>query len=839
MIKDKNITVSVTKKLQDLGYDVSLWDTSLSPKLLNEDILEVLKTSSKRNHNLQKTKENYGYPDRIFFNKEYKLLILVEEKSNIKKHRDNNPLCENFTLSNECNVVDFAIQGIIWYMQQFVNKLKNLEDYKIIGIAVSGDISENKIGKFDCFVVNNARIKHVKEITNFVKIEEFLSIFIDFDEQKHIENIKQSSKKINQLLRDLDSTERPVILSYLMIALYGQDLNKKFELFSKIKDNKNLLIDMISSSIQTTLTEQKVMKNKIDFIKSKINLLKESPDVKIETIHSILTELKENVLPLINGTFSTRSNFDIIGKFYEEFLKYAGFANVKRGIVLTPEHITTLFTNLIDIKTNDVILDICCGTGSFLIAAMNKIINTVENQNLLDKKEKIDNIKKKQIIGVEINTTMYILAISNMLFRGDGKSQIFHGSAIGDSFETKEIIKKIKELSPTIGFINPPYSGRESKTNPTFKEITFLEKILSLCSRYVIIIAPYSMYFSENERRAKILKQHKLKAVINMPKELFQPNAATYTSIAIFETNIPHNFDEEVAFYDLKDDGFVMTPKGRVDFNNNWAEKEKKLLDFIKNPNNKGNLVNSIKTKIKENEEWNIYAHTKTDYSNLKISNFEKVIKNYILFQIKKDFDILHLNLDEYELLEQLIFSKKFSEYQRIIKKQENYTAKLNINKWKWFKITDIFKIENSKVQNTKELITGQEIYYIGAAKNNNGVKAKVEKIDSYVSKGNCVLFINGGEGSGGYSLYQPDDFMAIKGFTSCGYSKKLNVFNGLFLVTVLDQHRYKFSYGRSWQANRFNSTKICLPINEKGKIDWNFMTNFVKNHPLAKLIEE
>ena len=36
-----------------------------------------------------------------------------------------------------------------------------------------------------------------------------------------------------------------------------------------------------------------------------------------------------------------------------------------------------------------------------------------------------------------------------------------------------------------------------------------------------------------------------------MPKELFQPNAATHTAIAIFKTNIPHN-NKEVLFYDLK-----------------------------------------------------------------------------------------------------------------------------------------------------------------------------------------------------------------------------------------------------------------------------------------------
>lgn len=83
--------------------------------------------------------------------------------------------------------------------------------------------------------------------------------------------------------------------------------------------------------------------------------------------------------------------------------------------------------------------------------------------------------------------------------------------------------------------------------------------MLDNCSRYGVIIAPYSVYFKEEETRKNILKKHTLKCVVNMPKDLFQPNAGTYTALAVFETNLPHDYDKEVAFYDLDDDGFVLT----------------------------------------------------------------------------------------------------------------------------------------------------------------------------------------------------------------------------------------------------------------------------------------
>ena len=148
---------------------------------------------------------------------------------------------------------------------------------------------------------------------------------------------------------------------------------------------------------------------------------------------------------------------------------------------------------------------------------------------------------------------MYSLAISNMLFRGDGKSQIFNEDFFSN--KTDEILNNLPN-KPTIGFINPPYGGKDNKSNPTKKEIQFLEKMLDNCSRYGIIIAPLSTYFKDDNNRNRILSKHTLKYVINMPSELFQPNASTHTAIAVFETNKPHN-NSKVVLYDLEDDGLI------------------------------------------------------------------------------------------------------------------------------------------------------------------------------------------------------------------------------------------------------------------------------------------
>lgn len=93
-----------------------------------------------------------------------------------------------------------------------------------------------------------------------------------------------------------------------------------------------------------------------------------------------------------------------------------------------------------------------------------------------------------------------------------------------------------------------------------------------------------------------------------MPKELFMPNAATNTAIAVFETKIPHN-GKDVLFCELKDDGLVLSKnRGRTDLLNKWETKKKYLLDTIngKNPTD-GRFI--VRESIQPDDEWLLQAH--------------------------------------------------------------------------------------------------------------------------------------------------------------------------------------------------------------------------------------
>lgn len=640
--KDKNITPSVTQKLQSLGYNVADWDDSQTANKLTDEVKQVLSTASKKENG------KIGYPDRIFVDAHNKFFVLVEEKSSIKDHEN---------LDKEKG----AVSGIKWYLSRFYNSnlkdiLKNyFNDWKILGIAVSGDLLLEYQHKFNCYTVDTKQEKIVplNQVTNFMTEGQFLALFNSLDEEEAVTKVSSSSKKINNLLRSVDSQKRPVLLSALMICLHKVGKNSE-NYINDFPDHyktyqATTIINRVLETVKNVLRIEGVPDEKLQALSTELAFLSTDQTLNSTSIlKDILIELETAVIPLFKNQFATNSNYDIIGKFYEEFLKYAGVSNVKKGIVLTPRHITTLFTKLIDIKDNDKIVDICCGTGAFLIAGMNALINKINNSNRTDKDDAIKKVKESQLLGFELNPTMYICALSNMLFRGDGKSSIFNY----DSIRNTKVQAELDKFKATIGFINPPYSGKENKDDPTPKEITFLVKMLDNCSRYGVIIAPLSTYFKEENIREQILKKHTLKYVINMPGELFQPNASTHTAIAVFETNRSFDYkNDEVVFYDLRDDGFVLAKtKGRTDVYGKWSAIEQQLLDALK-PTSIPNEITLVRTKIKPKDEWTIYAHSKTDYSTLEEKDFIKSISDYMIFQAKKDLNILDVNLTETELL--------------------------------------------------------------------------------------------------------------------------------------------------------------------------------------------
>lgn len=182
-----------------------------------------------------------------------------------------------------------------------------------------------------------------------------------------------------------------------------------------------------------------------------------------------------------------------------------------------------------------------------------------------------------------------------------------------------------------------------------------------------------------------------------------------------------------------------------------------------------------------------------------------------------------------------------------------NKVPKLNTQEWEEFYVSrtptqsGLLEIENCKCGSAGTLDAGNDINYIGAKKNDNGVMRKVVRDDSLVSRGNGILFICDGEGSVGYTNYMDEDFIGST-TTSIGYDEALNPYIALFLVSILDKEKFKYSYGRKYRAH-INKVVIKLPIqrnisglpvidtskkySKEGYVpDWEFMEDYIKSLP-------
>lgn len=160
-----------------------------------------------------------------------------------------------------------------------------------------------------------------------------------------------------------------------------------------------------------------------------------------------------------------------------------------------------------------------------------------------------------------------------------------------------------------------------------------------------------------------------------------------------------------------------------------------------------------------------------------------------------------------------------------------------SMENWKEFLLTEVFtEIEGCKCSKASYLIDGSDVFYLGAKKKDSCVVKKVSSISELVSKGNCIAFICDGDGSVGYANYiEFDTFIGTTNLT-LGYNPNLNKYNGLFLVTILDLQRAKYSFGRKYKS-RLPSTKIKLPANRNGEPDWDYMACYIRSLPYSDRI--
>ena len=235
-------------------------------------------------------------------------------------------------------------------------------------------------------------------------------------------------------------------------------------------------------------------------------------------------------------------------------------------------------------------------------------------------------IKEKQLIGVEERTDMFTYACSNMMMRGDGRSNIFSGDSLSQTMKDK-----IKKFKPTIGLLNPPYATQISEMEFVYHNLECLED-----NGTCVSIMPLSCVTADSGEdliwKKKILEKYTLEAVLSMPLELFNPAASTGTVIVVIKAHCPHPENYDTFFGLWTDDGFIKVKHlGRVDFNNKWNTTKQ---NWIKNFRSKKEIKEKyVKKYVKPEDEWCSEAYLETDYGDIKEEDFIHEMKKYLLYK--------------------------------------------------------------------------------------------------------------------------------------------------------------------------------------------------------------
>ena len=589
-----------------------------------KEVNEALQTASKRGTG------KAGFPEYVGVVKDF--LIVIEDKADTVKHLKVN---EKEIISEDVtSVCDYAVNGALFYGKHLS---KNTSYKKIIALGISGNEKINKItpvyinDRGDYTVLDDIEtlISFSEENIDEYYVNEILKESTDVE--KETAEILKEASILHEDLRNygnLEEKNKPLVVSGILLALREIE-HRNFSIDNLNGDSFKTDGQKIYGAIESNLNRANVSPQvKKDKLLSQFSIIKD--DVKINEINSTLgkTPLKHFTEFLYKSIYqSIRYNDsaeDYLGRFYGEFMSYSGGDGQNLGIVLTPKHITELFCDLLDLKPEDRVLDPCCGTAGFLIAAMHKMIKKTED------KIEIKNIKKNQLFGIEEQSYMFTIATTNMILRGDGKSNL----------ENKDFLSenpaKLQLKGCTVGMMNPPYS-MGSKTNPALYEINFINHLLDSIVEdgRVAVIVPQSTFTGKTKEEKKIkeeiLKNHTLEGVITLNKNTFY-RIGTNPCIAIFTTHNPHSKNKMCKFINFENDGYIVSKHiGLID-DGSHKDKKQHLLDVWFGKNEAPTKF-CVETTIEADDEW---LHS-FYYFNDEIpseEDFKKTVADYLTFEV-------------------------------------------------------------------------------------------------------------------------------------------------------------------------------------------------------------
>jgi len=409
----------------------------------------------------------------------------------------------------------------------------------------------------------------------------------------------------------------------------------------------------LKSSIETGNRDGDIILRKIKAFLDEKNLPQEKRDMIVRTLQNTLTT--DNINKVENGESQLKRVFakivddlgiyykiglttDFTGKLFNEMYSWLGFSQDKlNDVVLTPAYVATLLARLARVNMDSYVWDFATGSAGLLVAAMNEMLNDAKNKIKSPDEfaRKSAAIKANQLLGLEILSEVYMLAILNMILMGDGSSNILNKDSLKE-FNGNYGFGKTDEKFPADAFVlNPPYSAPGNG-------MVFVEKALSMMRRgYAAIIIQNSAGSGKaTEYNKQILKHSTLLASIKMPIDLFIGKSSVQTNIYVFRVGETHQKDDTVKFIDFSVDGYTRTNRKKASCNlrdtDHARERYQELVDLVRFGKTKLNIFTEKEyyegTIDPENgADWNQSAPIDTKPT---LEDFKKTVSDYLAWEV-------------------------------------------------------------------------------------------------------------------------------------------------------------------------------------------------------------
>ena len=396
--------------------------------------------------------------------------------------------------------------------------------------------------------------------------------------------------------------------------------------------------DIMISRINAFLERKNLPKDKKDLIiRTLSNTLLSDNINKVTDWQSQLKRVFDKIVDDLWIYYKIGLTTDFTWKLFNEMYSWLGFTQDKlNDVVLTPAYVSTLLVKLARVNKDSYVWDFATGSAGLLVAAMNEMLNdaknTITSPEELTKKE--IQIKAEQLLWLEVLSSVYMLAILNMIMMWDGSSNILNEDSL--AFDWKYWFWKTDEFFPADAFVlNPPYSA-------PWNGMVFVEKALSMMNKWyaAIIIQNSSGSWKAREYCKRILQKNTLLASIKMPTDIFVWKASVQTNIYVFKVWEAHHKDEMVRFIDFSNDGYTRSSRKKSKTNlidtDNARERYEELVNLVRFWSSKLNIFTQsefYENTIDPNSgaDWNQTAPIDTKPT---LDDFKKTVSDYLAWEV-------------------------------------------------------------------------------------------------------------------------------------------------------------------------------------------------------------